>query len=89
MYALFLLYDNNQIFERNRTSTLVSMYSLFLYFLDLSLCNTSYTLVIVRDEKRSYMSVWNRIQRVLEYPLYKSRVSTLNIDKTIMYGGNQ
>jgi len=33
------------------------MYSLYLYFLGLSLRNTSRALVIFRDEKRSYVSV--------------------------------
>ena len=47
-------------FERNRTSTVIVMYSLHLYFLGLSLRNTSKALVIFRDEnKRSYVSVWN------------------------------
>ena len=39
-------------FERNRTSTIVVMYSLYLYFLGFSLRNTSKALVIFRDEKR-------------------------------------
>ena len=57
-------------FERKRTSTIVVMYSLYLYFLGLSLRNTSKALVIFRDEKRSYVSVWNWIQRFAEYPIY-------------------
>ena len=40
-------------FVRNRTSTIVVMYSLYLYFLGLSLRNTSKALVIFRDKKRS------------------------------------
>ena len=39
-------------FERKKTSTIVVMYSLYLYFLGLSLRNTSKALVIFRDEKR-------------------------------------
>ena len=46
-------------FERNKTSTYIVLYSLYLYFLGLSLRNTSKALVIFRDEKRSYVSVWN------------------------------
>ena len=34
-------------FVRNRTSTIVIMYSLYLYFLNLSLWNTSKTLAIL------------------------------------------
>ena len=55
-------------FERNITSTVIVMYSLYLYFLGLSLRNTSKALVIFRDvNMRSYVSVWNWIQRFAEY----------------------
>ena len=78
-------------FERNRTSTVVIMYSLYLYFLGLSLRNTSKALVIFRDEnKRSYMSVWNWIQRFGEYPIYKrKRISAFIIDETVIQIGNR
>ena len=76
-------------FERNRTSTIVIMYSLYLYFLGLSLRNTK-ALIIFRDEKRSYVSVWNWIQRFAEYPIYKrKRVSAFIIDETVIQIGNQ
>src|SRR5829696_6915672 len=71
------------IFERKRTSTIVVMYSLYLYFLGLSLRNTSKALTIFKDEKRSYVSVWNLIQRFAEYPVYKrKRISAFIIDET-------
>ena len=55
MKALFLI--SVQIrFERNRTSTIVIMYSLYLYFLGLSLRNTSKALTIFKDLKRNYRS---------------------------------
>jgi hypothetical protein len=38
-------------FERNRTSTVIVMYSLYLYFLGLSLRNTSKALIIFKDQK--------------------------------------
>ncbi|HSF50462.1 MAG TPA: hypothetical protein VLA74_06855 [Nitrososphaeraceae archaeon] len=78
-------------FERNRTSTvIVIMYSLYLYFLGLSLLNTSKALVIFRDEKRSYVSVWNWIHRFAESPIYKrKRVTALIIDETVIQVGNQ
>src|SRR5574342_1189850 len=77
-------------FERNRTPTFIIMYSLYLYFLGLSLRNTSKALVIFREEKRSYMSVWNWIQRFGSYPIYKrKRVSAFIIDETIIQIGNQ
>src|SRR5215211_6287406 len=70
-------------FERNRTYTIVVMYSLYLYFLGLSLRNTSKALVIFKDNKRSHVSVWNWIQRFAEYPIYKrKRVSAFIIDET-------
>ena len=60
-------------FERNRTSTFIVMYSLYLYFLGLSLRNTSKALEPFKDEKRSYVSVWNWIQRFGSYPIYKRK----------------
>ena len=73
-------------FERNRTSTVIAMYSLYLYFLGLSLRNTSKALVIFKDEnKRSYVSVWNWIQRFGFCQIYKrKRVSAFIIDETVI-----
>ena len=81
----------NQIkFERNRTSTYIVVYSLYLYFLGLSLRNTSKALVIFRDEKRSHVSVWNWIQRFGSCQIYKrKRVTAFIIDETIIQIGNQ
>ena len=77
-------------FERNRTPTVIIMYSLYLYFLGLSLRNTSKALVIFRDEKRSYVSVWNWIQRFGSCQIYKrKRVSAFIIDETVIQIGNQ
>jgi transposase-like protein len=75
-------------FERKRTSTIVIMYSLYLYFLGLSLRNTSKALVIFRDKKRSYVSVWNWIQRFGSSQIYKrKRVSAFIIDETVIQIG--
>ena len=77
-------------FERNRTSTIVIMYSLYLYFLGLSLRNTSKALVIFKDNKRSHVSVWNWIQRFAKYPIYKrKRVTAFIIDETVIQIGSQ
>jgi transposase-like protein len=78
-------------FERKRTSTYIVMYSLYLYFLGLSLRNTSKALVIFRDEKkRSYVSVLNWIQRFGSCQIYKrKRVSAFIIDETVIQIGNQ
>ncbi|MDR4510849.1 MAG: hypothetical protein MRJ93_03985 [Nitrososphaeraceae archaeon] len=81
----------NQIkFERNRTSTCIVMYSLYLDFLGLSLSNTSKALVIFRDEKQSHVSVWNLIQRFGSCQIHKrKRVTAFIIDETIVQIGNQ
>ncbi len=78
-------------FIRNRTATVIVMYySLYLYFLGLSLRNTSKALVIFRDEKRSHVAVWNWIQRFGSLQIYKrKRVSAFIIDETIIQIGNQ
>ena len=77
-------------FERNRTSTIVVMYSLYLYVLGLSLRNTSKALVIFRNKKRSYVSVWNWIQRFGSSQIYKrKRVSAFIIDETVIQVGSQ
>ena len=77
-------------FIRNRTSTVIVMYSLYLYFLRLSLRNTSKTLVIFKDKKRSYVSVWNWIQRFGSSQIYKrKRVAAFIIDETVIQIGNQ
>jgi putative transposase len=75
-------------FERKMTSTIIVMYSLYLYFLGLSLRNTSKALVIFRDKKRSYVSIWNWIQKFSQYPLYKrKRISAFIIDETVIQIG--
>ena len=77
-------------FVRNRTSTIVVMYSLYLYFLGLSLRNTSKALNIFDYEKRSHIAVWNWIQRFGSLPIYKrKRVTAFIIDETIIQIGNR
>jgi transposase-like protein len=80
-----------RLFERNRTSTFIIMYSLYLYFLGLSLRNTSKALEPFKDERRSYVSVWNWIQRFgSSYQLYKrKRISAFIIDETLIQVGNK
>ena len=79
-----------RFFERNRTSTIVVMYSLYLYFLGLSLRITSKALDIFNDEKRSHIAVWNWIQRFGSSHIYKcKRVSAFIIDETVIQMGGQ
>ena len=50
----------------------------------------SKALIIFKDNKRSYISVWNWIQRFAEYPIYKSkRISAFIIDETVIQIGSQ
>ena len=44
---------------RNRTSAFIVVYFFILDLLGLSLLNTSKALVIFRDNKRSYVYVWD------------------------------
>jgi hypothetical protein len=60
------------------------MYSLYLYFLGLSLRITSKALVIFKDQKRSHIAVWDWIQRFGSYHIYKrKRISAFVIDETL------
>ncbi len=67
------------------------MYSLYLYFLGLSLRNTSKALILFKDKQRSYVSVWNWIQRFGSCQIYnkRKRVSAFIIDETVIQIGNQ
>ena len=79
-----------RLFERNRTLTFIVMYSLYLYFLGLSLRNTSNALEPFKDQKRSHVAVWDWIQRFGSSQIYKrKRVSAFIIDETIIQIGNQ
>ena len=66
------------------------MYSLYLYFLGLSLRNTSKALIIFKHDKRSHVSVWTWIQRFGSLQIYKrKRESAFIIDETVIQIGNQ
>jgi putative transposase len=74
-----------RFFERNETTTIVVIYSLYLYFLGPSLLNTFKALMIFKDEKRSYVSIWNWIQRFDSLQSYKrKRISAFIIDETVI-----
>ena len=77
-------------FVRNRTSTCTVMYSLYLYFLGLSLRNMSKALEPFKEQKRSYVVVWEWIQWFGSLQIYKrKRVSAFIINETIIQIGNQ
>jgi putative transposase len=66
------------------------MYSLYLYFLGLSLRNTSKALEPFKNEKRSYASIWNWIQRFGSCHIYKrKRISAFIVDETVIQIGNR
>ncbi|MDR4510201.1 MAG: hypothetical protein MRJ93_00670 [Nitrososphaeraceae archaeon] len=76
-------------FARDRTPNYIVMYSLYLYFLGLSIRNTFKALIRFRDEKRSHVSVWNWIQRFGSCQNYKrKRVPAFVIDETLIHIGN-
>ena len=77
-------------FERNRTSTIVVMYSLYLYFLGLSLRNTSRALVILRDEKRSYVSFYLELDsKICRVSDLQKKVSAFIIDEIVIQIGSR
>jgi putative transposase len=66
------------------------MYSLYLYFLGLSLRNTSKELELFKDQNRSHVAIWEWIQRFGSLQIYRrKRVSALIIDETIIQIGDQ
>ena len=71
---------------RNRTSTIVVMYSLYLYFLGHTIRNTSDALEPFKEQKRSHVAVWQWIQRFGSCQIYNKhrRVSTFIIDEPVI-----
>ena len=79
-----------RLFEGNRTSTCIVLYFLYLYFLGLSLRNTSKALEPFKDQNRSYVAIWEWIQRFGSLQIFRrKRVSAFIIDKTIIQIGSQ
>ncbi len=67
------------------------MSSLYLYFLGLSLRNTSNALEPFKGQKRSHVAIWDWIQRFGSCHIYskRKRVPAFVIDETIIQIGNQ
>jgi hypothetical protein len=80
------------MFERNRTRPFLIRYALYLYFLGLSLSNTSKALEPFVD--RSYVAIWYWIQEFNPIDIFpnkkkKSRiVAFIIIDETIVHIGS-
>jgi putative transposase len=80
-----------RLFERNRTSIIVVMYSMYLYFLlGLSLRNTSKALEPFKDEKRSHVAIWGWIQQFGSSNVYnkRRRIVAFIIDETMIQTGS-
>jgi len=66
------------------------MCSLYLYFLGLILRNTAKALEPFKDQSRSYVAIWEWIQRFGSLQIFRrKRVTTFVIDETIIQIGNQ
>jgi len=66
------------------------MSSLYLYFLGSSLSNTSKDLILFKDQNRSYVAIWEWIQRFGSLQIFRrKRVTAFIIDETIIQIGNQ
>lgn len=77
------------IVERERTSTGVIMYALYLYFLGLSFRNTSKAIRPFEVEGRSHVAIWKWVQRFNPRRLYCcKRVSAFLIDETTLQIGS-
>jgi putative transposase len=77
------------MFERNRTKPFLIRYAMYLYFLGLSLRNTSKALEPFVD--RSYVAIWYWIQEFDPNDVFpnkkKARISAFVIDETIIQIG--
>jgi putative transposase len=77
------------IFERERTSTEVILYALYLYFLGLSFRNTSKAIQPFEVKGRSHVAIWKWVQRFNPKRLYScKRVSAFLIDETMIHIGS-
>ena len=77
------------IVERERTSTELIMYALYLYFLGLSFRNTSKAIQPFEEEGRSHVAIWKWVQRFNPKRLYCcKRVSAFLIDETMLQIGS-
>src|SRR5689334_10065951 len=76
------------IIERERTSTEVILYALYLYFLGLSFRSTSKAIQPFGKEGRSHVDIWKWVQRFNPERLYhRKRVSAFLIDETMLQIG--
>src|SRR6185437_16671331 len=75
---------------RNRTSSNIIGYGLYLYFLGLSFRNTSKALSFLKIAKKSHVSIWNWIQKYKLWKyLRKRKIEEYIIDETAIKLGSE
>jgi len=76
------------VFEREKTSSEVILYELYLYFPGLSFRSTSKAIQPFEKEGRSHVAIWKWVQRFSPKRLYRcKRVSAFLIDETVLQIG--
>ena len=78
-------------FERKRTSTIVVMYSLYLYFLGLSTRNVAKALSFLNIVKRRHVSIWNWIQKYQPKRIssQRNKIDELIVDEAVIKVGSE
>ena len=75
---------------RNRTSSNIIGYGLYLYFLGLSFRNTSKALSFLKIVKISHVSIWNWLQKYRPWKYFKKRkIKEYIIDETAIKVGSE
>ncbi len=74
--------------SRNRTSSQIIDYGLYLYFHGLSFRNTAKALSFLLLAKISHVSIWNRIQKYKPQKIMKKKIEYI-IDETVVKAGSE
>ena len=75
---------------RNRISSNIIDYGLYLYFLGLSFRNTSKALSFLKIAKISHVSIWNWIQKYKPWKyLRRRKINEYVIDETVVKSGSE
>jgi putative transposase len=75
---------------RNRTSTKIIGYGLYLYFLGLSFRSTAKALSFLKIIKISHVSIWHRIQKYKPRKYFKNKkIQEYIIDETAIKAGSE
>src|SRR6185437_4266789 len=75
---------------RNRTSSNIIRYGLYLYFLGLSFRNAAKALSFLKIAKISHVSIWNWLQKYRPWKYFKKRkIKEYVIDETMIKAGSE